>query len=311
MLVGNLFKDWRIFDRLTSPMSSNEGRSSAEFHVYQAKDNLTNRLRSLTCFDTFGYEDVDIEVNPLCNILDEESENKDVVVDIEIPNLEESPQPQAFDNKNKEDKIIQKSMHIVSKAMFGGIVTIKEDEVQINGHADEAEPEEDLKEIVETVKNAVLSYRNGQDDAVVGCNANVIETRNDARDNLSGRLLAEHNCNDGGDRIVENGVGGEENLEMFNSYNYWRVDPEMPLDPTVVDAGRSPKKNKMIEEHNLVVSRILLWNIIFYSCDDTFHDGLLNVLKRFREFILKLIICNICTNDIWFIIDITSFFRGI
>lgn len=247
--------------------------------IYQSSEKLgSNGLR--TFIDPFGYNDreVDIEVNPLCNILDEEPEIKDVVVDIEMPSLEEPT-----DEKNKEDKeekIIQKSFSIVSKALFGEIVesveNSEEEDVQLNGHTDEQEPEEDLKEIVETVKNAVLSYRNGQDDTPVQCNINVIDTRKENCDNLSSRL-GDHNYsidNGSGDRIMGNGFG-DESLEMFNSYNYWRVSPEMPLDPTVVDAGRSPKKNvKMIEGHSIVVSIINCFKD-FMVVMMKFDDGLL------------------------------------
>lgn len=236
-----------------------------DFHMlYQSSDKLpSNGLRSF--IDRFNYDDddddkeVDIEVNPLCNILDDESENRDVVVDIEIPSLED---PSV--EKNQEDTFIQKNFNIVSKAMFGEIVETSEDliteSVQLNGHDEDIGPEENLKEIVETVKNAVLSYRNGQDDVTTQWNVNVIETRKENCDNL--HRLGDHNyCqnNGSGDKIVENGVTTE-NLDMFNSYNYWRIDPELPLDPSVVDAGRSPTKNfKMLEEHNLVVSTLIVF----------------------------------------------------
>lgn len=230
--------------------------------LYHSSDKLgSSGLRSF--IDRFTYDDeddkeVDIEVNPLCNILDEEPESKDVVVDIEMPSLEEP----STTEMNKEDTFIQKNFGIVSKAMFGEIVTPTEDcdkeNIQFNGHVEEVEPEENLKEIVETVKNAVLSYRNKQEDLTAQCNVNVIDTRKENCDNLNSRL-GDHNYykeKGSGDKIVENGVDNE-NLDLFNSYNYWRINPELPLDPSVVDAGRSPKKNiKMLEEHNLAVSTL-------------------------------------------------------
>lgn len=251
--------------RLTSPTSLDGiPRPRSDFHMlYQTSDKLgSNGLRSF--IDPFNYDDdkeVDIEVNPLCNILDEDAENKDVIVDIEIPNLEEP----VGSEKSKEDTFIQKNFGIVSKAMFGEIVGTSEDSdkenVNYNGHPVEIEPEEDLKEIVETVKNAVLSYRNGQDNTAAECNANVIDTRKENCDNSSSRLGDHNGCiarNGSEEGIVENYVA-EGNLEMYNSYNYWRIDPDLPLDPSVVDAGRSPKKNvKMLDEHNLVVSTFLL-----------------------------------------------------
>lgn len=234
--------------------------SGSDFHVLYQSENLGNNgLRNF--IDSFGYDDdnkeVDIEVNPLCGVLDEENESKDVIVDLDIPILEE---PNTIE-EDKENKLIEKNFGIVSKAMFGEVVLNTKDfdseDIPLNGSAVETAPEENLKEIVETVKNAVLSYRTEHDNKSAECNANVIDIKKENCDNLDLNRLGDHNnCNDkgGGDRIVENGIA-DEDLNMYNSYNYWRINPDLPLDPTLIDAGRSPKQNiKMLEEHSLGVS---------------------------------------------------------
>lgn len=232
--------------------------NSNDFHMlYQCSDKLgSNGLRSF--IDPFNYDDdtnkeVDIEVNPLCNIIDEEPENREVTVDIELPNLEDPD----VNEKDKENVLIEKSFDIVSKAMFGEVIQSTEDaeeNIQLNGDTHE-EPEENLKEIVETVKNAVLSYRTEQENVSAQCSENVITVRKENCDKLNSNLNIQINCasKDNANEVVENGI--EEDPNMFNSYNYWRINPELPLDPSVIDAGRSPTKNvNMLEEHKLVVS---------------------------------------------------------
>lgn len=45
----------------------------------------------------------------------------------------------------------------------------------------------------------------------------------------------------------------EDNLDMYNNYNYWYISPEMPLDPTIIDDGRQPVKTEPLEMHNITV----------------------------------------------------------
>lgn len=236
--------------------------STNDFHMlYQSSDKLgSNGLRSF--IDPFNYDDdnkeVDIEVNPLCSIIDEESENKDVTIDIDMPSLEDP----VANGTDKENALIEKSFGIVSKAMFGEVIENtgdREENIQFNGHIHE-EPDEDFKEIieeiVETVKNAVLSYRTDQENMSAECSVNVIASLKESCDNLNSRLGVQGNCSgrDSGNEILETSIV-DDDLNMFNSYNYWKISPELPLDPSVIDAGRSPTKNvKMLEEHNLVVS---------------------------------------------------------
>lgn len=249
-----------LLSRLMSSVSmDNISRTNSnDFHMlYQCSDKLgSNGLRSF--IDSFSYDDdtnkeVDIEVNPLCNIIDEETENKEVTVDIELPNLEDP----TVDENDKQNVLIEKSFDIVSKAMFGEVMQSTEDteeNIQLNGDTHE-EPEENLKEIVETVKNAVLSYRTEQENISAQCSENVIAVRNENCDKLNSNLNIQNNCTskESKNEVVENGI--EEDPNMFNSYNYWRINPELPLDPSVIDAGRSQTKNvKVLEEHKLVVS---------------------------------------------------------
>lgn len=151
----------------------------------------------------------------------------------------------------------------------------------------------DFKEIVETVKNAVLSFRN---DSNIGehessNNTNVIDEIHykscDNLDNFASRNVSElsepikykdllnnderccvlndvynnipdanltscnrdgclgmvgafnnncstkqnHNCTK-----IEMKSNEVENLEQYNSYNYWYISPEMPLDPSIINA---------------------------------------------------------------------------
>lgn len=242
--------------------------------LYQSSDKLgSNGLRSF--IDTFNYDtdskEVDIEVNPLCSILDEDTENKDIAVDIDMPSLEELTIEK--DNKNT---FIEKNFEIVSKAMFGEVIEnpedLEEDIIQLNGHVVHEEKEENLKEIVETVKNAVLSYRNEQENISSQCNVNVIDIEKENCDNLNSRLGSHSNCSgDGGNNISDG------DLNMYNSYNYWRISPELPLEPSIVDAGRSPtpKNDKILENHGLVVS-ISFSNFLFcFIFMMIFDDGLL------------------------------------
>ncbi|XP_015832998.1 serine/threonine-protein phosphatase 4 regulatory subunit 1 isoform X2 [Tribolium castaneum] len=133
-----------------------------------------------------------------------------------------------------------------------------------------AQSDEDIKEIVETVKNAVLSYRNvEQEHGVIGdnlktnlSNANVISNlKNASCDKLGSELDAEFAnlslsidepstskmCDDVADdgaettveqnQVILNSESEKEddNLHLYNSYNYWYIRPEMPLDLSLIE----------------------------------------------------------------------------
>ncbi|RZB38856.1 serine/threonine-protein phosphatase 4 regulatory subunit 1, partial [Asbolus verrucosus] len=153
--------------------------------------------------------------------------------------------------------------------------------------------DEDIKEIVETVKNAVLSYRNvEQEHGVIGdnlktnlSNANVISNsniKNPTCDNLGSTITeldaefkkitlnspdepstSHYNpnsaknspnssdstletCNEvkvehtENNQVILNGESEKEddNLHLFNSYNYWYISPDMTLDLGILEEGQ-------------------------------------------------------------------------
>ncbi|XP_044269885.1 serine/threonine-protein phosphatase 4 regulatory subunit 1-like isoform X2 [Tribolium madens] len=149
-----------------------------------------------------------------------------------------------------------------------------------------AQSDEDIKEIVETVKNAVLSYRNvEQEHGVIGdnlktnlSNANVISNlKNASCDKLDSELEAEFanlslSIDEPSTSIMCDAVDGAEtageqnqvilnsesekeddNLHLYNSYNYWYIRPEMPLDLSLIeeiqiDRGKADGANATVED---------------------------------------------------------------
>lgn len=107
-------------------------------------------------------------MNPLSDICDDIPEEKEEVantkdITIDIPVIAEDPPDMIDHERKREDIILQKNMNVVSKAMFG-------EEIMDNIRAAVAETippcaeskeeeSENFKEIVETVKNALLSFR--------------------------------------------------------------------------------------------------------------------------------------------------------
>lgn len=266
--------------------------------MYHSNEKVSNTsleslLYSNLNISPFSDKDVDVEVNPLCNILDNEPDSdkeiddNNVQLEVEVASADD---PTIAEIK-KEEKIIQKNFDIISKAMFGEVVgnssepddTSNKENLYLNG---QLAVEDDEHKIIKNIVDTVLSYPTIE--------ANVIDNEENNCDNRNNRLTdtnqelgklniveSEHNyCSNsenGFDNIentsncsnckkeesylmdkvaVRKGVADEDrSLEHYNSYHYWKVSPELPLDPSIVDAGRSPKKNmKMMEEHNLMVS---------------------------------------------------------
>lgn len=148
--------------------------------------------------------------------------------------------------------------------------------------------DEDIKEMVETVKNAVLSYRNvEQEDNVIEnrCNANVITNLKELKcDNLDSSVTAleksltnlsltnndEADINDSNpfDSIAFPDVVQNENIEtnqvknlqhcenateddhlpLFNSFNYWYISPAMPIDLSILDGKAEAAHNKVSKQ---------------------------------------------------------------
>lgn len=166
------------------------------------------------------------------------------------------------------------------------------------------ELDEFLKEVVETVKNTVLSCRTVEvEQGVIGewknkgrrtegaSNVNVINDKpqcdnlaeiinSELKDELSNVSLDSNekcststteisdaskplsNCIDGGGTAAsntiqitdpvedetkkvnfihsENGAREDDDLHLFNSYNYWYISPDMPLDPSIIAGDQSP-----------------------------------------------------------------------
>jgi serine/threonine-protein phosphatase 4 regulatory subunit 1 len=152
--------------------------------------------------------------------------------------------------------------------------------------------DEDIKEIVETVKNAVLSYRNvEQEHGVIGdnlktnlSNANVISNiKNATCDNLGSAIteldadfknmtvknldepstskydpiakvsdntnISDSNVESPTEVKVESTENNQvilnsesekedDNLHLYNSYNYWYISPDMTLDLSFLEEGR-------------------------------------------------------------------------
>lgn len=98
-----------------------------------------------------------------------------------------------------------------------------------------------------TLSNSIYS-----EEENLGDNSNIGTTLND--ESLSS---VDNNSDQKIDITIE-----AECLDDFNSYNYWRLSPELPLDPHIVDAGRSPNKEMKIEtDHNVVC----IFFFLFYN----------------------------------------------
>lgn len=136
-------------------------------------------------------------------------------------------------------------------------------------------PDQDIKEIVETVKNAVLNYRNvEQEHGVIGdnlktnlSNANVISNVKNAScdklgsaiteldnkfENMSLKSIDEPSTSKMEETTTNtielNQVNlnsesekEDDNLHMYNSYNYWYIRPEMPLDLSIIEDCRNER----------------------------------------------------------------------
>lgn len=158
--------------------------------------------------------------------------------------------------------------------------------------------EGDLKEIVESFFFSYGNSSGSEDlskeeETFNSCNGNVIDTRSNSCDNINSRLaklneeLSKTNlvevglsCNLNEGNICSNENVNNPNscseaqetcsdatseakcdencLDHFNSYNYWKVSPELPLDPLIVDGEHSTKEDASnVSEENLVVSIFL------------------------------------------------------
>lgn len=159
---------------------------------------------------------------------------------------------------------------------------------QVNG---KKEDEDDLKEIVESFFFSYRRSSNSEDvfkeeeSSSASCNVNVIDTQNKSCDKDSEELneinLVEvgldcsHVENDSNretivdnsnlfvskdQEVISNREEEESNrmncdescLDNFNSYNYWKLSPELPLDPLIVNGTKDVSGNG--DHNNLAVS---------------------------------------------------------
>ena len=191
---------------------------------------------------------------------------EDVPLPIDINSLPYSINSEVFETidfqKKREEVILQKNFDVVSKSMFGEVIlnlTDTEEDFGENGNVVDCE---DIKEIVETVKNVVLGFQNecesGNDNlpdcdsATNNCdimkgreivNFNILNNHSTNMDNAKStesRDVTIHCDKFCGNRKAGSGetCNEEEGLKSFNSYNYWYVSPEMPLDPDIVRDGK-------------------------------------------------------------------------
>lgn len=139
-----------------------------------------------------------------------------------------------------------------------------------------------INDINEELKNVSLEEQNFSDSSgrettvndeslsSVNCEErNVGDSSNTFNDeSLSSSVNDNSNQNIDIEKEIEDDDGC---LDNFNSYNYWRLSPEMPLDPHIVDAGRSPNKEIKIETDHTVVSTFYLFLFfVLYFCFKTF-----------------------------------------
>ncbi|KAJ8940759.1 hypothetical protein NQ318_009671 [Aromia moschata] len=219
-------------------------------------------------------EDVDVIINPLTI----DTSEFDITEGVEL-NL-----------KNEEVKVILPE----EKIKVDENINLEEPILPIT---DEREIDEFLKEVVETVKNAVLSCRTVEiEQGVIGNrkskdknatninDVNVITVNSKLCDNFSGsiddqltvdmkhlnlssnQLDTEINSTDKGDACtssvesreeiasaadgsdkestdsnkkvnlinIESGPKEDDDLRLFNSYNFWYISPDLPLDPSII-----------------------------------------------------------------------------
>lgn len=255
-------------------------------------------------------------MNPLSELCDDiipEESVQEVAnttdITIDIPNIDSPPDILEHERK-REDIILQKNMNVVSKAMFreetvNKIRAALEETAENVAVADDEsttkvveEETEKFKEIVETVKNALLSFRvseekcdsgievgdsssgesnrgnlcdvdlspaspsdvsslgnipslkSNSDTTIVSsspsCELNTVRT--DCGDDV--REMTMLNRDSSAEEILSLStpdvvVGCEEDpLREYNSYNYWYIRPEMPVDLSIVSSDFSTENNQ-------------------------------------------------------------------
>lgn len=256
-------------------------------------------------------------MNPLSEIYDdipEEKEQETATMDItiDIPVIAEDDPPDVIDHERKREEIIlQKNMNVVSKAMLREETVNKIRAALVESEcpsefADVKEEEsENFKEIVETVKNALLSFRvvseeeeekkskEDEEEACAKCDSGIEvsdasgeSSRGDLCDvdlspsstsdvsslgnisslksNSDTTIVSSASCEmkrtECDERAEEGGSPkaadvDEDSLHEYNSYNYWYIRPEMPVDLTIVSdipIQNSPKNESADISDNTV-----------------------------------------------------------
>ncbi|KAI4471926.1 serine/threonine-protein phosphatase pp2a 65 kda regulatory subunit [Holotrichia oblita] len=247
-----------------------------EFRVNST--STLNRLFSLSennykeedfIYDVYqGKEDDSIVMNPLSDICDDIPEEKEEMantkdITIDIPVIAEDPPDMIDHERKREDIILQKNMNVVSKAMFGeeimdnirAAVKASVAETMTPSVESKEEESENFKEIVETVKNALLSFRimdeekKLEEEKFAKCDSGIERTECDGKEQISNVIEKQD------ERSLELASNLEEDsLNEYNSYNYWYIRPEMPVDLTIVTdtAIQSSLNNELpsISENN-------------------------------------------------------------
>ncbi|KRT85871.1 HEAT domain-containing protein [Oryctes borbonicus] len=287
-----------------------------EFRVNST--STLNRLYSLSennfkeedfIYDVYqGKEDDSVVMNPLSEICDDMSDEKEqetADITIDIPVMAEDP-PDIIDHERKrEDIILQKNMNVVSKAMLreetvnkirAALEEKSKQETQstdLTAETTKEDESENFKEIVETVKNALLSFRiltdeekkleeEEEEEIFAKCDSG-IEVSDASRESSRGDLcdvdlspssssdvsslgnisslksnsdttiVSSDSCeinqrtecygekSDSETKQTESEQTSsnveEDSLHEYNSYNYWYIRPEMPVDLMLVNAA--------------------------------------------------------------------------
>ncbi|CAH0547331.1 unnamed protein product [Brassicogethes aeneus] len=216
-------------------------------------------------------------------------------------------------NDRENAAVIMKDLFSMSKDSYDDEDTKEEAalsdyENKANLLYDRADSETDIKEIVETVKNAVLSCRtenpeskskliNGNvinNDDIKQCdnldssletftedikninvdNDNVLNNESDVNRNVD-KCQTDIPLNIDNDKEANqvNTSANEledDNLQLFNSYNYWYIKPEMPLDPDILN-GLTNADDEMDVSSNLedAYSKLNLSDSFVDSLDNT------------------------------------------
>ncbi|XP_071057702.1 serine/threonine-protein phosphatase 4 regulatory subunit 1-like isoform X3 [Onthophagus taurus] len=221
-------------------------------HDYVVKNMFNFNPLEDPCLDDYDVReagDITIDIP-----MSEDDESTESSTSVEVTDID----------KKLEDVIIQKSYNVVSKALYGEVIAddvfTDDDETLVNQSSSLAEfstgtikENEDIKEIVETVKNAVLSFRSDCNKSEEGCFENNKEFNNEdfigteillddvGVEDVDLRTIEKRDVVKKDEQTIIKKDDGD--LNQFNSYNYWYISPDIPVDLSIVEEGKVEQEN--------------------------------------------------------------------